>query len=355
MHPTLSEEQWPYILSLLPEHLDMHAHAAGALRRARGVKNAEQLLRLFLAYGLTTQPLKGVVAWAQAAGVASISAPALFYRLKNSVDWLSQLLAELLSQSVKMEPGSSGYRLRIADATYVCSPGAKGIDWRVHVSAEPATGRFTAVEVTGLDLGEGLKRHRTGPGDLILGDRAYGRAPGIAAAVHAGADLLVRITPGQIRLCDPAKQLVDLRKLAAHVPAVGATEFNLLMPEPPARLTRHKSWPLKHAQSWTTVRVVAARTKKGNNVWILTTAPVERLDAMSVLGLYRLRWQIELLFKRLKSLLSFSELPAKTEPVVRAWILARLLAAALIQRLFHEEPALSPWGYRIRTAKRFRC
>ena len=73
-----------------------------------------------------------------------------------------------------------------------------------------------------------------------------------------------------------------------------------------------------------------------------TTAPRERLDRATVLEIYRLRWQIELLFKRLKSLLDFDELPAHTEPLVRAWLLARLLAAALADRFVNIEPAFPP-------------
>lgn len=81
---------------------------------------------------------------------------------------------------------------------------------------------------------------------------------------------------------------------------------------------------------------------------MLTTAPADRVDTALVLELYRLRWQIELRFKRLKSLLDFGELPARTEPLARSWILARLLAAALIDPRVHVEPAFSPWGYGLR-------
>jgi hypothetical protein len=95
------------------------------------------------------------------------------------------------------------------------------------------------------------------------------------------------------------------------------------------------------------VRVVAARTRTGQIIWLLTTAPAERLSSVEVLELYRLRWQIELLFKRLKSLLHLDSLPSRRGPTARSWMLARFLVAALAQKLLDPEGSLSPWGYAI--------
>jgi hypothetical protein len=217
--------------------------------------------------------------------------------------------------------------------------------------ADPASGKFVSVDITDQHTAESLKLHSVGQGDLVLADRVYARAGAIAATARTGADVLVRVDRTQIRLYDSNRQAVDWRSLTEHIPEAGAVEFVLQMPEPPSRSQwkSKKTWPIRLAQSWTPVRIVGIRPIKGQIVWILTTVPAKRLTAMRIIELYRLRWQIELLFKRLKSLLEFNELPAKKEPVVRAWILARLLAAALIQRLYYKEPALSPWGYRIRS------
>ena len=65
--------------------------------------------------------------------------------------------------------------------------------------------------------------------------------------------------------------------------------------------------------------------------------------------LYRLRWQIELFFKRLKSLLHLDALPSRRGPTAKSWMLARLLAAALAQRLVQPAGPLSPWGYQLRS------
>lgn len=345
----LHGELWPYVLTLLPPDLETHAREAKALRRARGVKSAADLLRLFLAYGVTPLSLAGVAAWATAAEVASISAPALFYRLRDGVEWLSRLLASVLADTLKASPDPSGYRVRIVDATSISRPGSEGTDWRVHVLADPSSGKLAAVDITDVHGGEGFARHPLGPGDLVLGDRGYAHARGIAAAKRAGADVVVRINLATLRLCDSDHQRLAWQELEARVPVVGAIDLSCEMPEPPATWNSHKTWPLHRAASWTAVRLIGVRPRAGHVVWILTTATKERLSAAAVTELYRLRWQIELLFKRLKSLLAFDQLPARTEPLARAWLLSRLLAAALVERLTYVEPALSPWGYCIRT------
>jgi IS4 transposase len=49
------------------------------------------------------------------------------------------------------------------------------------------------------------------------------------------------------------------------------------------------------AIAWIPARAVAARTRSGEVIWILSTLP-NAVPALAVMGLYRLRWQIELLF-----------------------------------------------------------
>jgi hypothetical protein len=94
--------------------------------------------------------------------------------------------------------------------------------------------------------------------------------------------------------------------------------------------------------------VVGARTRENTLIWIITTLSSRDLPAVSALALYRVRWQIELAFKRLKSLLHLDALPSRQGPTAKSWMLARLLAAALAQKLVQPAGPLSPWGYELR-------
>jgi hypothetical protein len=62
---------------------------------------------------------------------------------------------------------------------------------------------------------------------------------------------------------------------------------------------------------------------------LLASLPVETWPASRVLASYRLRWQVELAFKRMRSLVGLEELRAKDPKLAKAWINTALLAALL--------------------------
>jgi hypothetical protein len=64
-----------------------------------------------------------------------------------------------------------------------------------------------------------------------------------------------------------------------------------------------------------------------------------------ILELYRCRWQVELAFKRLKSLMQFGHLPKKDPRTARAWMQMKLLIALLIERMLFDAKFVFPWGY----------
>lgn len=75
--------------------------------------------------------------------------------------------------------------------------------------------------------------------------------------------------------------------------------------------------------------------------------PADVLTAGEIMELYRLRWQIELAFKRLKSIMGLGHLPKWSDASCRAWIHGKLFSALLIERLLDAAEAVSPWGYRL--------
>ncbi len=341
----LHEEAWPYVVTLLPADLEESARASHALVRCRNVPNASALLRLTLAYAVSDLSLKDVAAWAHAMDVAEITGPGLFYRLREAEEWLQGVLAVTLQSDVVATPLGLAGPIRIVDATVITGPGSKGTDWRAHVLADPITGSLRSVELTDAHAGESYSRWSPEPGDILLGDRGYATARGIAAVRKAEAHVVVRITPGAIRLCGLDRHVLKVSALDAIVPQVGPREWPILVPIPP-QVPKH-SWPLSKAQDWIPARLVGARTDKGEVIWLLTTLPEAMLSAVQTLRLYRLRWQIELVFRRLKSLLHLDTLPTRQGPTAKSWLLARFLAAALTQRLAQPAGALSPWGYEL--------
>lgn len=344
------EEQWPYLLTLLPANLEASAKTSSALVRCRNGPNAASLIRLALAYAVSDLSLKDVAAWAATSGIAEITGPGLFYRLRESEGWLAGLLAQTLQDQMKTAP--KGLSLRAVDATVIHGPGAEGTEWRAHVRIDPERGTFRSVELTDEHGGEGYGRHPVEAGEVLLGDRAYATARGIHAVAQAGGYVVARLNPHTLRVCGPDRQVIKLLSRARRVPKVGAIEFDIMIPIPPSKRSKksHKSWPLKKAIAWIPARAVAGRTRTGEVIWVVTTLDRTQASALQVLELYRVRWQIELLFKRLKSLLHLDARPSRQGPTAKSWMLARLLAAALAQKLVTPSGPLSPWGYELEAA-----
>jgi len=249
-----------------------------------------------------------------------------------------------------------GWRMRIVDATVINGPGTKyvrrggadAVQWRAHVQIDPVTGKFSTVELTDNSGGERLDRHQFQSGEVVLGDRAYATARGVHAVRQSDAHVIARFSTRNLRTCDLQGQRIFLAEKEQEVPAVGVVEYQIKIPVPPKATKSRKVWDSAKAIAWIPARAVAARTRAGEVIWILTTIEASSLPALAIMGLYRLRWQIELLFKRLKSLLHLDTLPSREGPTAKSWMLARLIAAALAQRLVEPSGPLSPWGYELR-------
>jgi hypothetical protein len=325
--------------------LEQSAKSMNALQRCRNVPNAAALIRLALAYAVSEFSLKDLAAWASAMELADITGPGLFYRLRQAESWLAHVLAQTLAEQLRRAPAK--WPLRLVDATVINGPGPVAVQWRAHVLVNPDSGEFRAVELTGNEGGEKLERYPVQAGEVVLGDRVYGTARGVWAVRQADAHVLVRFNPVTLRTYDRRRKRLYLKTWEKKVPKVGGIEFPILIPVPPKPTKSHKTWDTAQAIGWIPARALAGRTRGGEVIWILTTAPKRELPTTAGLELYRFRWQIELFFKRLKSLLHLDKLPSRQGPTAKSWMLARLLAAALGQRLVRPSGPLSPWGYQL--------
>src|SRR5208337_4721991 len=91
--------------------------------------------------------------------------------------------------------------------------------------------------------------------------------------------------------------------------------------------------------------VGAATRKYAEYVLVFTTLPDTEATVDKVLEAYRLRWQIELTFKRLKLIAQIGHVPKHDQQSSRAWLYGKLLVALLSQRLARVGKTISPWGY----------
>ena len=253
-------------------------------------------------------------------GVAELSSQALFKRMTNSESLLQGLFVHTLGHVVGSAEHWGGYRLLALDATALCGPGAKGTDQRLHVVYDLGKGVPLSVELTDARGGESFRRHTSfGFGDLVLADAAYGVGPGIHCALRTGARLLVRFQFETIRLLGEDGEKIWPEQAEGVLPESGFVDF----------CAYHPDWP-------SPLRVVGGRNPEGKAVWLLTDFSEEELPTDQARELYSRRWQIELYFKRLKSLIDLDELPSRDGPSARPWIWAKLLLATLATLLAEE-------------------
>ncbi|MFZ4398183.1 MAG: IS4 family transposase [Kiritimatiellia bacterium] len=361
MHPPttvtpLSDPDWDQISAFFPDDLAASAFQYGALVRKRpadGLPDAETLLRFLLAYSCD-QSLRSTAAWGAAAHLATISAPALRARVRQSGAWLRTLLGTLLP-TPDGAAGELGGRVRLVDGSVLCRVGSTGTDFRLHLGYDLGTSTLTEVVLTGADTGEALALQTFRPQELVIADRGYGQPRSFATLQQTGAYGLVRINWQNFPLCHldgtPVALLPLLRTLPYASHGCWAVQLPLpdTAPVPGRLLAQHL--PEAEAQAARQRRARAAR-KRGTRldprtleaaeyILLVTTAPATYTPT-HLLTLYRFRWQVECVIKRLKSLLHLGALPGKDPALNQGWLYAKLLVACLLDRLAPPDPAFFP-------------
>jgi hypothetical protein len=360
-------DHWPEVRSRLPAGFDVEATARsrGAFTRAREVKNAEMLLRLALAYGGCGMSLRETCAWAEASGVASLSDPSLIDRLAKAAPWLGDIVTVLIAEQAEAPAGRwAGHRLRALDGTSICQPGADRTTWRLHVGYDLATGQVDQLALTDVHGAENLQRLTYAPGDIVLGDRYYARPRDLRPVIDAGADFIVRTGWNSLRLLQPDGEPFDLfAALAAQAEQEGEVRVRIhegttgVPPPEPLILrlvVRRKDPEQAEAEQKRLLKDAKKRGKQpdprsleaAKYILILASLPADTFSTADVLALYRFRWQIELAFKRMKSLAGLAALPAKKPELAQAWIYARLIVALLAEQIAGQVPDSPPSGCR---------
>jgi Transposase DDE domain len=341
------------LISRLPGAVDIEAmaRAAGAFLRARKIKTAGQLLHLALAYAVGELSLRDTAAWSTMSGTA-LSDVAVLKRLRppGVAAWLREVIAAILTQRQRpAEP--SGWRVRVIDATVVSSPGSAA-DYRLHASYDLASQQLVGITLSGTSDSESLRHFAIGPGEIAVADRGYLKARDLSAVREAGGHFVVRAGWNSARWHHadgtPFDLFAWLGELGygahAEIPvtiwpertARDAFPVRLIarrMAKSEAETSRRRA---RRSASKGQRRVTAQTLKGAEFILLVTSLDAEAFPAADSLALYRRRWQVELAFKRLKSLLGLDQMPAKDPDLARTWIYAKLLAHLLAEDLTRE-------------------
>lgn len=359
------DEDWKLLLGLLPAQWQQQAVLTGACERLRGFSSASALLRTLLLHVGNGYSLRETVVRAKAAGIAAISDVALMKRLQKAEGWLHGLCVALLQESGwEMPAETRGFTMRALDGTLVKEPGRSGSLWRIHYSVRIPSlvcDHFELTPTKGAGTGETLGRFAASRGDLVLADRGFCTPGGVEALDRQGAVVMVRLNTSALPLyCEDDSRFELAREIGTLQETGVEREWPVWVHGAKGRIAGRLCAIRKSEEAAARARrKIERKAQQGGPkpkpetlqyacyVMVFTTAPASHFRTAEVLEWYRVRWQIELVFKRLKSLAELGALPKHADESARAWLYGKLLVALLGQKLERLGRDISPWGYRL--------
>ena len=354
------ETNWQTLVEFFPANWKELARETGANARLRGFRSVEALLRTLLLHVARGYSLRETVVHARLARLARVSDVALLKRVRRAEEWFRTLCVSLLQeQGIAMPQAHSQLRLRLVDSTIIKEPGKTGSLWRVHYSFRVPELRcdvFTLTPTKGVGTGDSLTQFTIAPGDHLIADRGYCHAKGIEHVVSKGGAILVRLNTAALPLLTAQGRRVPLlRRLRVlrragqigewQVVIQGATGVILgrvcaIRKTEEAIKRAHKQ--LRRNASRDGEALQPETLEYAKYVIVFTTFDPLTFSAAMILQWYRVRWQVELAFKRLKSLAQLGHLPKADEQSARAWLYGKLFVALLTEQLIRRGQVLSP-------------
>jgi hypothetical protein len=334
------------IIKILPEYWKVKASELGALTRSRVIKNARDLLVLVLLYATSGKSIGGTSSILRISGKIKLNKNAVYERINKSEKWIRWMLENIARNAGLIGPRPEWLQYRrvmAVDATTEESKDAVRTGWNLHTMMDIFTLEANEIKLTDEKTGEKLSNfNEIGWNDIIIGDRAYGTIKSIEYARERGADYILRLKSGSFNIYDDDGKKIDIR---SNIDDMKEEEYKKIEAYykqgkklNPINICIYRK---KESEIDRTIKL----TKKSNGgmrkvsedqkfyaKYVIVGTSLGD-SAERVLGLYRQRWQIEMLFKRLKGIFSLDELNAKKPETVRVWFYSKLLVAALCEVL----------------------
>jgi hypothetical protein len=368
-------EDWELLQNFFPYDWKALAATTGAIKGLRRDKDPAVLLRVILLHVGCGYSLRETSARAKTSGLCDLSDVSVLKRLNKSEAWLHALCAALFGEVVNVEPDKLDAmgKLRLVDGSLISEPGKTGSTWRLHYSmAWPSLlcDHFELTPAKGTGTGESLDRYPVSKGDHLLADRGFCNARAIHTVRRSGADVTVRLNPSNIRIflrpspgeaTDAPRGIFDLKGFLKQLDAdweARSQEITLADGQNGSVVEGRICAVRKSEEAIATaLRKLTRRAQKNGEklkeetklyaryVIVFTTIEEDILGAAEAMNLYRLRWQIELVFKRFKQMIDLGHLPKSDPQSSRSWLYGKMFSALLTEKLVATAERFSPWGY----------
>lgn len=358
---------WASWMQALGVDLEASAHEHGALRRRRKIKTALQLFRMVMLYAAADMSLREIAA-DFAIHEERISDTAVRERLIQCRDWMRALTTHALQHLAPSRRPKDSNSILIYDGSCVISSGRKDLRYRLHLLLDLATLEIVAADWTSEHTPESIHHFQSQSHQAVMADACFSRGAELSTLREQGVHFINRYSPHHLPLYTEegfkvkwTDMLKDLKygeffskKLTMYRKAPRLDKFGRAvasrentseivyvhgyhLPQEKANLAR------KRKNDKAKKKGKAARQETlllGEWVLVVTSFPPELVSATQALSFYRLRWQIELMFKCLKSILNWDGLRVQSEAaLVEVYLWGQSLYAC---RILHQARQVVP-------------
>lgn len=340
------------LLRMMPNGYEEACFDTKAIIRKRDIKDPNDLMMLILFHLLTGCSLIEVSEISKLAKLGGISDVAFMKRFNNCNEWFKWILGAIQNTNkgvIKYEVPEKlrQYRILAVDASDVAEKGTSGRIFRLHFALDICHMHAALYKITKNDVGEHLRNFEFTKGDLVLADRAYSSITGIEYCKKRNCRFIARMKANSFKPYDSEGKPIDLfskmagkelGELNAYAKVERGENAGEYIPiricfkrksEEAIESTRQK---IHRKESRRQLSITPA-TKLFNEYIVLVTDLDENISTSDIIELYRYRWQAELYFKRLKSLLDYGELPKKSEKSIMSWLNGKLMIALLLESM----------------------
>ena len=349
------------LVKLLPPGYEQACFDKKAITRKRTIKNPLDLLRLILFYLSGNKSLIDVTHFALLSGIGKISDAAFMKKFIQCGDWIKWLTQNILPNPIMhyKKPGwLESYQVLAVDASDLVEKGAVKRLWHLHYAADLFSLACSQFKITEQSTGESLKNFTFSKGCLVTADRAYGTVKSIGHCLDAGAGFILRIKNKAFNMHDRSGQKIILADwlLTAGEKAAECTVYingsdkkrtalRLCAIKKTKEEIRAEEKRLKKLES-KKQKTYSEETKFTHRyMFVITSLPAE-ISAEEIPACCSLRWQAELVFKRLKPLLQSGNIPAKTKESGEVWISGKILLSLLTEKYLGDIDFSPAWNIR---------
>ena len=335
--------------SMLPSGWQQKCYDLKAIERGRLFKNPSDLLEMVFTY-LTVTNSFGLTAGVMAAKDVKISKVAVHQRFKASGDWLRWLVQGLIDKFgiILTKPKwLENKSVVLVDGSSVSLRGSSGTDHILHMQFDLFNFCYKSLNITTVKEGEKISRFEVDKNAIVIGDRGYVSIAGIEHILKGEGEFIFRYRTRAFNLYDKDGKKLEL---TAFLDGLGDFECRdidcyylsegklkplrvCIMKKDEIALKRQGK-QLKQNFTQKEIDNMSDETVELNKYIILCTNL--KYATNNVFELYRNRWQVELIFKELKTVLSFGEVPSSNPDSIKAWFYGKLLIASLSLLLLNE-------------------